>query len=52
MIKRALAGLIAAVAATVAFGAITAPPAAAYHDPTQKCVWIWTSTGGYCKKVE
>jgi hypothetical protein len=52
MIKRVFGGLIAAVVATVAFGTISAPPAAAYQDPNQKCVWIWTAGGGACKKLE
>ncbi|WP_181772123.1 hypothetical protein [Amycolatopsis pittospori] len=52
MIKRVLAGLVTAVVATVAFGTVSAQPAEAIQDPSRKCVWIWTSTGGYCSKLE
>ena len=52
MIKRVLAGLVAGIAATIAFGALAAPEAAAIQDPTTKCVWIWTAGGGACKKLE
>jgi hypothetical protein len=52
MIKRTLAGLIATIVATLAFGTVSAPPAAAVQDPNHKCVWIWTAGTGYCKKME
>jgi hypothetical protein len=53
MIKRVLAGLAAGIAATIAFGVLAAPEAAAIQDPNTKCVWIWTAGGsGACKKLD
>ncbi|MFJ1761187.1 hypothetical protein ACIOD2_12770 [Amycolatopsis sp. NPDC088138] len=56
MIKRVLAGLVA----TLAFGALGAPMAAAapgnggpaVRPPGTDCVWIWTQGPPQCRKVE
>ena len=50
MFKRMMTGVVAAVLAALAIGAVAAPAASAVQDPTKKCVWVWTAGGGTCQK--
>lgn len=49
MIKRMVTGVVAAVLAALAFGAVAAPEASATEKPRTECVWIWTARVPTCQ---